>query len=153
MELLFDETKEIIVVFIKEEKRAKDGTRKFVQKFHVFDENSSELLYILRGEDCSIKEEEIVLFHKLEQHPNSKYNFVLLLKSGKRVLLEVHNDRLRKSTIVKAPPSNSGDTSIKLQDQPAASPYENICFLRQDMMGIIIATNYYYLVLTRPGFN
>ena len=153
VQLLFDETKEIIVVFIKEENRAKDGTRKFVQYFHVYDEKSSELLYILRSEDCSIKDEEIVIFRKLEQHSNSKYNFVLLLKSGKRILLEVHNDRLRKSATVKAPPSNTGDSSIKVQDQPAASPYDNICFLRQDMMGIMISTNYYYLVLTRPGYN
>lgn len=152
-QLLIDETKEIIVVFIKREKCARDGTRKFVQYFKIYDEKSSELKYILNGKDCSINDEEIVIFRKLEQHPNSRYNFVLLLKSGKRVLLEVHKDKLRKATPIKAPPSNIGDSSLKLQDQPPASPYDNICFLRQDMMGIIIATNYYYLVLTRPGFN
>lgn len=153
MQLRFDETKEIIVVFIKEENRVKDGGSKFVQYFHIYDEKSSELLYILRGEDCLIKDEEIVIFRKLEQHSNTKYNFILLLESGKRILLEVHNDRLRKSATIKAPPSNTGDSSIKVQDQPASSPYDNLYFLKQDMMGIMIATNYYYVVLTRPGFN
>lgn len=79
---------------------------------------------------------------KLESGFNSKCNFVLLLKSGDRILLDLQSDRLKKHTRIKQPSLNINEPQIKIKDIASF-------FLEETLMGQVTVTNNSYLILVK----
>jgi hypothetical protein len=70
--------------------------RSISQYLHIYDARNHELLYILKEGEFLSSKEEIACMRKLDLGLNSKCNFILLLKSGNRILLDLHSDRLKR---------------------------------------------------------